>query len=88
VSSLTKIPLPPLLTIFKRKAEATRRAHATQNAPPPLVPILLQPKVKSVRLLVSARKPQIEEKESSEELPMAVDDEEPEVSPTISTFLG
>jgi hypothetical protein len=62
-------------------AEAARTAHAAETSPPAPAPVLLQHKVKSVRLLVSARKPQPEEKESSEDLPMAVD-EEPEVSAT------
>lgn len=77
-------PLPCLHIIFKRKAEAARRAHAAE--PPPQEPTLLPHKVKSVRLLVSTRRPQPEEKESSEDLPMAVD-EEPEVSATITAFL-
>ncbi|KAN0111964.1 hypothetical protein V8E52_007982 [Russula decolorans] len=56
-------------------AEAGRTAHAAETSPPAPAPVLLQHKVKSVRLLVSAWKPQPEEKESSEDLPMAVDKE-------------
>ena len=61
-------------------------AERTLPNPPPQEPPLLPHKVKSVRLLVSTRRPQPEEKESSEDLPMAVD-EEPEVSATITAFL-
>ena len=106
--------------ILKRKAEAARRAHATETLPQAQAadtspqaqaadtspqthltepsfqahptepssqaqaPVFLPHKVKSVRLLVSARRPQPEGRESGDDLPMEVD-EEPEVSPT--TFL-
>jgi hypothetical protein len=94
-------PLSCLHVIFKRKAETARAvqaakpahaaqvteaAHKVQAAETsPLAPVTMLHKVKSIRLLVSAPGPQ-PEKESSEDLPMVVD-EEPEVSAASSNFL-
>jgi hypothetical protein len=82
-------PLSCLHAIFKQKAETARAAQAAETArtakvaeaahkaqaaeTSPLAPVTMPCKVKSVRLLVSAPGPQ-PEKESSEDLPMAVDE--------------
>ena len=61
--------------------EPSPQAHAAEPSSQAQAPVLLPHRVKSVRLLVSARPPQPEGRESGDDLPMEVD-EEPEVSPT------
>ena len=74
---IANFPPPPPLTIFKRKAETSRRDHAANNSPQ--APPTVQHKVRLIVQMLPGNK--------GKDLQMEVDDEGTEVSAAVTSQL-